>query len=352
MTQHTHEKPLRAPANGRELFELFRFYEAEKGVQSILGRVDLEDVGPMQVYYSTLGRLPESSMLSYKADDYSPQRHYTKAITGDEFQRRILQLFLSAFQEKRRVTFVHIPKCAGSDLAWHLASRYPYLSFRLPDKNWTSTSELMAAVKKLVVQMSTAEDVFIHGHIPLRSVISQGLLRYGDKIFTIIREPREIIISGINYIIMRLLNDRELRAIDTGQWASAIGVHSMAGYDSKEAILELAHKLLQNSSITQPNTLCRYLGNGDIGSAIENIAISNIEITSVSLYQSWLNQAWAIESDTKRNSSREFVRYEDLQNGDIERIEDFTAEDKKLYRKIMAALSTSNRASVFGTEIG
>ena len=50
------------------------------------------------------------------------------------FQQEVLTLLLNAFPEKRRLLFVHIPKCAGSDLSHHLMTRYPSIDQRLMEE--------------------------------------------------------------------------------------------------------------------------------------------------------------------------------------------------------------------------
>ena len=51
---------LRAPRDPRTLFELFATYSPDSGLDELLARLDVSDIGPRQVYHAVLGRRPES----------------------------------------------------------------------------------------------------------------------------------------------------------------------------------------------------------------------------------------------------------------------------------------------------
>ena len=54
-------------------------------------------------------------------------------IVAPSEQPRIVEMILNAHPEKRRLIFVHIPKCAGTDLTANLGTRYPTVHQTLAD---------------------------------------------------------------------------------------------------------------------------------------------------------------------------------------------------------------------------
>src|SRR3974390_1270890 len=141
---------LPAPRTTRELLELMRFYDRTWGITPLLDRIDFTDVKPLQIYLTVLGRLPESIEMAapYPRGNYTARENLWDALLSEEFQRGIVIKFLSAFPEKSRLLFVHIPKCAGSDLASHLGERYPHLTQRLSEPEWTSQPKFLDEVKQ------------------------------------------------------------------------------------------------------------------------------------------------------------------------------------------------------------
>jgi len=105
------------------------------------------------------------------------------------FQRNILAYILRAFPEKRRLMFVHIPKCAGSDMSMHLASRFPSLEQRLMEASATDKDQLFQALSEFVREIVFSDSIFLRGHIPLDYYADAQLIRPADRIFTIVRDP-------------------------------------------------------------------------------------------------------------------------------------------------------------------
>jgi hypothetical protein len=64
-------------------------------------------------------------------------------------QARVVEMILNAHPEKQRLIFVHIPKCAGTDLTANLGTRYPVVHQTLADSNWTPPERLQAAVDEV-----------------------------------------------------------------------------------------------------------------------------------------------------------------------------------------------------------
>jgi hypothetical protein len=103
-----HSMPQSAPRTPREVFELFRNYDDARDIDGLLEQVDWAGVAPHQIYWATLGPLPESASVCKLSDPYSARAHAKAAVLSEEFQRSSVTLIANAFPERRRLIHVHI----------------------------------------------------------------------------------------------------------------------------------------------------------------------------------------------------------------------------------------------------
>jgi len=349
-----------SPDNPRELFQLFLAYDSDIGLPSILKNVSFVRSDPRQTFYAVLGRLPESAALSVAPLDYNPRRHLLSALHSMEFQRSVMRLFCNAFPEKRRKIFIHVPKSAGSDLAMNLSPRYPSLSWNLTQEGWTTKESLFSRIAAVMREIYFSPDLFLHGHIELPWVLAHKLLRYGDDIFTIVRDPIASTLSQVNYILTLLLesNTYSPPRPDVIAWLRLLGLSQLDPEMSQAALLELAIRVLRHPELVHPNILCRALapvgkdGQVSAQAALQNLIIANVEITDTQRYQRWLRHRWSIESQSRQNASRPIVSREMLATSDLEYIESIIVEDRKVYDRIQAALSVSDAPSIMADRLG
>ena len=151
-----------------------------------------------------------------------------RQLLSGEFQTDLIRLFLRAFPEKRRLIFVHVPKCAGTDLSANMMKRWPYLHQQMTQSHWLGREDLFKAISRLVLNLRFFDQLFITGHSSLRYYTSHELIRPFDRVFTILRDPIQIAVSQINYVITRILADARARTFspDTrGGWKLPISRH-------------------------------------------------------------------------------------------------------------------------------
>ena len=158
---------LAAPRNPRELFLLFRHYDREATLQGLLDGIDFAGVDPLQVYYSVHRRSPDR-LRGALTQGYSAKKHFGAALCSGEFQSRVIAHVLNAFSEKKRTLFVHIPKCAGSDLSHHLVPRFLSFEQRLASELWVSKEELFETLAEAAKAIETADEIFDTGTLPPR----------------------------------------------------------------------------------------------------------------------------------------------------------------------------------------
>jgi hypothetical protein len=343
---------LPAPGSLRELFRLFATDEGSQGLANLISRIDFRAVNPRQIYYCVHGRPPERLRAAIVQPGYSAEKHFTAAVTSGEFQSRAIAHFLNAFPEKKRLLFVHVPKCAGSDLSRHLAAKFLTLPQRLTSDEWVGKDELFEALRHLVQAVEDAPALFVHGHIELDKHLRAVPGRLGDRIFTIIRDPAEIAISQANYAVTLLVRDPEGTRPDSRRNLELLGLDRLPVDASPELLSTLALRAFLDRRITRPNLICQYLASGARGhrEAIRNIVLHDIEVTDTEHYNAWLRQEWGIESDTRENASMKFLSREDIAKyGD--QLGELTAEDQNVFDLVAWGLSERGSQSIRGLDL-
>jgi len=344
---------LRAPRDPRSLFELFATYDPARGLDELLSRLDATGVEPRHVYHAILGRRPETLHASRKPDHYNARDHMRGALISPEFQHKAIQLILNAYPEKQRLLFVHVPKCAGTDLRIGLSARYPMLDLGLTQPDWTSREQLFDAIHEAALGLRFSDTILLHGHVRIATAINNEIVRPTDRIITVIRDPVEIILSNVNYIITRILQDQEAgnEAPDTQGWRRELNIDRLSPDMPDDVIALVFTSILHNRTLSVPNSICHWLGNGDVQTVIRRLVINDVEITNTQHYTAWLRDRWGIVRKGKANESRKFVTPKHIEADDLTFIDSITAEDKELYALLSEQIDASGKDAIFGRNI-
>ena len=295
---------LPSPTTPRETFRLFPFYDRTYGLTDLLARADFTARQPRDIRYAAFGALPVAASRGDEfADTYAARDHLNELLMSDAFQQELVTLLLNAFPEKRRLLFVHIPKCAGSDLSRHLMTRYPSVDQRLMEQRWTSKDALFAALRDLLSALPLFDSIFVRGHIRLDWYLDRDLARPIDRPFTIMRHPVEIAVSQTNYVMMRIAEDRESGKVgpDTQEWLELLGFVEIPPWPLADLAEYVCRKTLRTREIVIANPLCHWLGGSDAATVLDQLAASGAEVTETSRYNRWLRETWGIESTTRFN---------------------------------------------------
>ncbi len=346
------------PTDLRSLFNLFLLYDQATGIEGLIKRIDLTGFDRRRIYHTVLGRNPENTTLCRTPDEYDANRHFMEALQSPEFQNHIIQLLLRAFPERRRLIFVHIPKCAGTDLISKALGQYPSINNTLTSPTWTTTSTLFEAIKRIVSEIHCSSALFVYGHVGLPWLMSQDLLRLQDDCFTVIRSPFEMVLSQVNYILTRIFAADDVSMTpDVEHWLSILGLQRAPADVSEPEALTLAQSVLRNEALTPSNAICRQLGfsssdpEPNAASAISNLIMANIEITDTTRYDTWCQNKFGHARATRKNKSDKILRPEDLSPDDRDYIAALTAEDQALYDVIINVLDQSNSLSIHGGDL-
>ncbi len=342
-----------APVDPRTLFRLFALYEPAMELYPLLCRLDFGRVRPNHLDYSAFGQLSEVRSRRMAWSPGLARDYLNDLLYSPRFQQNVLVSALRAFPEKQRLMFVHIPKCAGSDLSFHLTSRFPSLEWRLMEEPWTSKQALFEALARFVRELTFADAVFVRGHIPLDFYANADLIRPADRVFTIVRDPTEIALSQINYILTKFqLNiDAGVVERDTEEWLDALGLKELPQAVTSQFVDQHVRKMLYHTDIVEPNSMCRWLGGGGVQSVVERLARHLVEITDTTNYNAWLSDRWGISAHTRQNASTKFVSLRTFGHQELSYIQGLSQDDRKLYSQVQHALAVAGKVSVSGEDI-
>ena len=278
---------LPAPERPRDTFKLLSLYTRSQGLYNLLRQVDFADRSPRQVAYAALGGMAPSVGKGQWAWTPGAARDlFNEQLLSETFQRNVLRLFLEAFPEKRRLLFVHIPKCAGSDLSHHLVGRHASISEQLRASHWTDSQQLFEELSNTVRKLALLRyDLRPWTREHWRIIWRRGWHDPCDRIFTILRDPVEIAISQVNYILTRLKADAATGEVqpDVRAWMRMLDMDEAPAGLSDDVLRELGRRALRMREIVMPDPMCHWLGGGDAAAVLERLAEHEVEVTNTEL---------------------------------------------------------------------
>ncbi len=300
----------------------------EHSLETHLSTLDWTGVTTHQLYGAFLDRLPESLNVVRLFSGGDRLRHALGCLKSVEFQSGVIELLLRAYPEKRRLIHVHVPKTAGVDLRELLISKYPHIHDSQTDRDFTSAAALLKHLLGFTRHLQRSDAIFVTGHRPLKWYINRHLCRYGDKIFSVIRHPRESLLSLVNYRLQLIRECPSCTEPNTRSYAKLLGVTEFPKLMSSDEQRQLARRMLYNEELMKPNFLTYMLGEGTRDSALELIVRSNIELIPLNEYNNYMMQEWGIEFDYKGKSVRSRPKIE------RPRRERFELHRKRLRRRL------------------
>lgn len=338
---------LRPPRSIGEVFRMFALYEKGRGLGPLLKRFDLAATSPETLASAIVG--PAAATLPIQpGEDHAA--YVERLLTSEAFRDALLPNSLSLLDDCRRLIFVHIPKCAGSDLEMVLASRYLPLSGDL-DRAIYRPEVVFNRMHDFVLTAPFVDTVFLRGHVPLARYVDLNLVRPNDELFTVVRDPFDLIVSHVNYRLTRLLADPTGTRVDARGWLNRLHLERMPEGLSDDELLDMGRRMLHDTRMIPINTLCRMLGRGDAASAVETIRASNIEITDTARYDTWLQARWNVPKSPRANESRKILNAKTMDERDRRAIEAKTVEDRRLFDLVRDTLDRSGGASIRGREL-
>jgi len=339
------------PRTDRDLFDLLSRSYPSADLDEILTLVQWtrkRQVGLLEIVRSLLvvgprgGRKPKFDCL----------RSAKSWLYSSDFQGSVVAALLDAYPEKRRLVFVHIPKCAGSDLAILLERTLPRVYMDIANEEVTKKELLFSHLAAIVARIKASDAVIVHGHTPLTQYIQQGYYRPGDDLFTVVRDPIARIVSQVNYIVRRICSEDPVDSqfSDRLGWMRMLGIEEQDVTRDERFKRDCAREVLFDPRMVTPNTLCRFLGGETYDDALQAIVGSAIEITDIRRYDDWLRTRWDIGQSLRANSSPTVIDIGDLADDERDYVEAISTEDIRLFATIERSLDRGH-VSVRGSEL-
>jgi hypothetical protein len=282
---------------------------------------------------------------------YDPRQHFCEMLWSDEFQSRVIRLLLVSFPEKRRLIHIHIPKSAGSHFFVNIAPICPSLNQLIQLSSWTSKQELMEILASFTSIIEFYDFIMVHGHFSVNYVVKELGVRFGDEIFSVLRDPIMSAISMANYVATRLMADPSGSFPDTRQWLDQLGISSFPEGCSNSYVKEVALATLSDERIVPVNPICQHLGDGTSESAINNIIINNVEITDIGRYDRWLESRWGVPPGSRVNQSLAILNRDDVIPRLSRRLSYLCSEDIKVFEVVRGLLDARDEPSIKGHEL-
>jgi hypothetical protein len=347
------------PVDLSALFNLLLLFDPRTGIDELVKQIDLTQFDQRRVYQTVLGRAPENAAVSFTPDNYDPCVQFSRALQSQEFQRNLIELICRAFPERRRIIFIHLPKCAGTDLIAKIEHTYPTLNNTITSENWTDKSALFATIKRLVAEFHCTNAIFVHGHLRLAPLMNRGLIRCTDDCFTVLRDPFELVLSQVNYVVTRLNAPRTANlAPDVQQWLTALELQETPLDANDAELVILAKRVLRCRQLVPRSVMCAYLGHSSspqegpsASSAVNNLIMSNLEITDTEHYNAWVAQKFNVSAITRINKSRPILTSNNISPDEREYIGDLTSEDQKLFNHFAECLAKAESLSIRGNAL-
>ena len=342
------------PSNQPELFHRLAAYSPRTGWDAFVENIDFSNVTPRQIYQVVLGGYPATAEQAIGGPGYDPARHFRDTLVSREFRERFLGAFLQAYRSKGRDVFIHVPKCAGTDLILNLGCRSIPLPKMLEIEGWTDDIAFIEIIAGLARAAAGEERLFVYGHMELGHYIDIAGIRPDDCIFTVLRDPIDLMVSQANYVIGRLRQDPTGSEPDAAEYLRLLGLTRLPEGISTADLKDLTLRALLNPLITEPNRACFYLGRGSktrFATALENLVIHNVEITTTMNYDRWLTERWGIASSSHHNRSEPILPNIEARRICGSALAAASAEDQKLFDTVSWALQQAGTASITGQQV-
>ena len=341
------------PRTPRELLEMFVLfipsqYDAD-GLQPLLQSADFRALNRADLVRIAMGREPHTPPPT--TPDFQPRTFLRTLLNGRDCMLGMRKMVAEAYPEKRRAIFVHIPKCAGTDLIESLWRCYPLLREADFDPAQTQPDKMFSELRDFVIGARYSDTIAFSGHDSLSWYRNQGLLRPQDEIFTIIRDPTALVYSFVSYVLTVCENARTDPRPDATVWLGQLGITALSENLSAADMVALGRRILHCPEIIKPDRLCHFLGNGRAAGALQAIKATNIEITDTQRYSAWRAARFGTGEGKRLNPSRPYFTKDTASADDAAYVAEITAEDRILYGRLGRALADSGGLSVHGGDI-
>ena len=341
---------LQPPRQLRDTFALLSHIDTGTDLDQLVERVDWRGVTPQQISYAVLGRLPQDMHYNGLAGTaFEPRAYFKMLLLCPDFQADIVPNLLNAFSEKPRRFFVHVPRCGGTSLGQTMATHACTIPHDAIGREWCGGRVFLDALAAICRSIPIHEAIHVSGHYTLRSIVDGRLARFGDSVWTSFRNPRDIVVSYVNYILTTLESDHGLLRPDARHWARQLRLDAPPSTLTPEAMRALLSRMVRDETLLSRDLVCHFLGDGTAASALDLLAAADVEVIDSTRLDQWRGRRWNIPAPPWANVSRHFFQWGSLDGDQRRRINALIRQDTTLYRVVAA--SFGDAVSVGGMQI-
>jgi hypothetical protein len=341
------------PSDTRALFRILSLYNSQAPLSALLDLIDFSEATPEIVYFATLGRPPEATSGVALSDrsQYSAKRHFEACLLSNEFQTQLMESFVRAFPEKKRLIYIHIPRCAGTHFRVNVGSRHPQIPNSLQDVAATSKIEMLQAISKVSRVVDVFDSVVLSGHRRIDYFLRRIGVRAGDEVFTSMRDPLDLVISISNYVIKLLSQYPNGERPDARTFLDYLELDRLPQPLSADAARDLFIRTIYDERIVPRNPISFYLGDGTAKTAIANIITKRIEVTTTDRYNQWLECRWKCHAPERLNEADCIFDKNELVTKHGNQLSYATSEDREVYEAVRRAIDAAGKPSIIGSEL-
>jgi hypothetical protein len=351
------------PIKQRDVFDLIIAQGREPSFQGILRSVELKGAEPRALCFVMLGRWPTAQEIAELPEPYRPKVHLRQLLQTAEFRSSFARRLLDAFPDRRRILFVRLPRCSGAHVLATAATRHPVIPAHIADAPRMSIDELLAAIGVALYRFNSASTAVLSASrlapflVPTQplpdpnDILHWNIIpppyRAGDTLFTVIREPRSLVLSQVNAILTGL---RVSPANDGGEIAQLRArLDPLPPLEQTGAWKDVGRKILLDLSLRNP--ICEGLGNGTAETALAACRASAIELVGLSRQTDWVRTAFSSEPPAPINASEPILLWEDLQPDQRTQLDSLVAEDLNFYARFAEKFDPTQVSSVSGATL-
>ena len=332
------KRPL--PQRPRDFFELFAAMGANATVEGLFRGVDLKGADPRMIFFMVLARWPTSEELAAIETPYRPPQHVRALMRTPEFRTPMVRRLFEIFQERQRLLYVRIPRCAGQHAMSMLDGKHPVVPLDLGTPTFRDADILVQKLGAVLGLFGTSRSlVVIQPHIaaflappahrvigddPIHWELAQPPCRSTDRLFAFIRPPEDILLSQANALLTAL---RQPPSRDEPAHIEAERKHhvKLPGANEAGEWKQVGRRIL--ARLETRNPICAALGDGTAENALATCRRSPIELVGLDGYAEWARRAFDAAPPDPINVSIPTLLREDLTREDSARLADLTSED-------------------------
>ncbi len=348
--------PVRAlPVRPRELYEIIVSLAGEATMKSLMLSVELHNAEPRGLTYLVLNRWPTSEELAAFPTPYRPRDHLRELINSQEFRACLMRRLFEAYPDRPRMLFVAIPRCATTHFLHTVDTMHPIAPPGLARWQAKDENRFLPLLGQMLGKFPLTRTILTYQPtlapfvqslpppLPTPSYADAGFQwtinppprRVGDRLFTIVREPTDLLLSHVNAKLDMLLNPTEQDARQVAAWRPHLA--NLPPPTTPAARKTHAREILRHIRVKNP--ICTALADGTASGALQAARLQDIEIADLAHYDDWIKYTWDVEPEPATQQSTPHLTNADLTPDDHARLQTLIGEDIIFYKPIAQGIA-------------